>query len=256
MKSFLKLIVSIVVIIVIGVTLYFLLQGMTMYNEKDTSGDTFNNELSGNVIVENSNLSESEKENNEEYLEDSQNKNSGENLNNEKNLEDSITDGNSGENIIENEVNTIPSNNLTEEQINQAINDANMIENQNNNEIVINTIEDNIGIDMIGEEYKELLNMLNSNTLTVNVQTAGTMIYILPMSDFVNNQQYHYDENGNLVLYISELMGIGGELRYYFLNNQLIKTEETVDGELFMKYEDTNQILQKSKLVYDKYFRQ
>lgn len=230
MKSFLKLIVSIIVVLVIGFTVYFLLQGATKYNEKDASGENLNTELSGNDI------SGSEDINRVEYS-------SGEN-----------------QSTPENEINTQPSETntltLSEEQINQAVKNANMIENQNNNEVVINTIEDNIGIEMIGNEYQELLNMLNSNTLTVNVQTAGTMIYILPMSDFVNNQQYHYDENGNLVLYISELMGIGGEVRYYFYDDQLIKTEETVDGELFMNYEDASQILQKSKLVYDKYFKQ
>lgn len=228
MKSFLKLIVSIIVVLVIGFTVYFLLQGTTKYNEKDTSGEKLNTELSGNVISGSEDINR---------VEDA----SGEN-----------------QSTPENEIKTQPSetNTLSEEQINQAVKNANMIENQNNNEIVINTIEDNIGIEMIGNEYQELLNMLNSNTLTVNVQTAGTMIYILPMSDFVNNQQYHYDENGNLVLYISELMGIGGEVRYYFYDDQLIKTEETVDGELFMNYEDASQILQKSKLVYDKYFKQ
>lgn len=248
MKSFLKLIVSVIVILVIGFTVYFLIQGMSNYNASNASGDVIDNQLSGDI--DNKNLEENIENN---YIEDSQTNN------NSKNQGEVNVFEVSGEKIDVNGLGDIKEASgelLESENIVQAINEAKMIENQNKNEIVINTVEDNIGLEIIGTEYKELLNMLETNTLSVNVQTAGTMVYILPVSDFVNNQQYHYDENGNLVLYISELMGIGGEIRYYFYNNQLIKTEDTVEEELFINYENSNEIIQRAKVVYDKYFKQ
>lgn len=251
MKSFLKLIVSIVVILVVGFTTYFLLNGMENY-KKLNDNNMLNNDIKYNIDeTNNQNINEEQKNNNtEKTLDNNSNSNLKEEINEiELNLisGDNMSGDNSGDYIAQQ---------LDEEAIKQMINKANMIRTQNNNETVINTIEDSVGIDIIGTEYQDLLNILETNELSVNVQKAGTMIYILPVSDFVNNQQYHYDEEGNLVLYVCELMGIGGEVRYYFNENQLIKREENIDGEGFMNYEEPYEIVKRSNVVYNKYFKQ
>ncbi len=253
MKSFLKLIVSIIVVLVVGFTTYFLLKETENYNSINDN-DISINDISENINENNSHIEDEDQKDNNDIENTLDNNFDIESEFNESDFVFISGDKASGE--ISNVSGNYSGEQLNEEVISQVVSSANMLRTQNNNETLIDTIEDSVGVNIIGTEYQDLLNILETNELSVNVQTAGTMVYILPVSDFVNNQQYHYDENGDLVLYVCELMGIGGEIRYYFNENQLVKTEEKIDGELFTKYEDENEIVQRAKLVYDKYFKQ
>ena len=152
MKSFLKLLVSIIVICTIGYTTYFLLSNSSKYNSSNESGDLTNTEL------ENSN--QNDEKNNQEV----------ENIEIDKNLENNNITDNSGEILSE------------EEKIDKIVANIDMLRKQNNSTSVSKTLDDNVGIDIIGTKYQEFFSIFNMNEAFVTVQVAGSMAYIIPAS--------------------------------------------------------------------------
>lgn len=225
MKNFLKLLVSIIVICTIGYTIYFLLSNSSKYNSSNESGDLANTEL------ENSNQND-EKDNQEV-----------ENIENDKNLENNNITDNSGEVLSE------------EEKINKIVANIDMLRKQNNSTSVSKTLEDNVGIDIVGTKYQDFFTHFAMMEAFTTVQVAGSMVYIIPASDFLDLAQYHYDENGNLLLYVDELIGVGGEIRYYFSDNNLLTTQYQVEENIPIDYEDSQEIIQRAKVIYDKYMK-
>ena len=249
MKRFLKLLVSIIVIIVGSFIAYFLLSSMDSYNINDVSGDN-NVESSGDTSYDNIL--------NERYESSSGNKE------NTEDIENSIEVTQSGETFVESKSGNYINLNISGENIQndqeyseaekvQIVDKINVIEGQNNSANVKSTQEDSLGLDVLGIENKDLFDAFDIKEMSVTVQVAGSMVYILPASDFVNNGQYHYDKEGNLILYISELMGVGGEIRYYFNNNDLVTIEKKIEEQIDINYENKDEILSRAKLIYNKY---
>lgn len=231
MKRFLKFVVTIVVILVITFTIYFLMKNMSRYETKHNNDTTLQ---SGN----------------------SQENYEIENL--EKNEENNVQNGNK---IIDDVKSQEPSgeivssdNNFTKD-LDSKIKTIKNIENQNESAIPTDTIEDNLGIDILGTDFQSFFQAFQIEEAAVTVQIAGSMVYILPTSDFLDNMQFHYDKNGNLVLYVREFAGIGGETKYYFEFEKLITINMDIESESQMQYENVDEILQRARLVYDRYIK-
>lgn len=229
MKKFIKFIVTILVVCIIGSTLYFVLKMNSDYQSSNSSGDN----LSGDTLLENTPSGEL----NEEV---DNNLNVDENINN--------TENNSNENIENPEKTQV----LTIEEKENKIKE---IENQNRTSNLTKTLEDNVGIDVMGTKNTEFLESTGMDAISINVQVAGTMVYIIPAPDFIDNAQYHYDENGNLVLYICELTGIGGEIRYYFENGNLLSQSYNVEEGAQINFENAEEIIQRANIIYEKYMK-
>ena len=84
------------------------------------------------------------------------------------------------------------------------------------------------------------------------------MVEIIFASDFLDNQIFIFDDAGSLVLYKTVSNTVGGEVRYYFKNNKNIAVEFDYDEKAANENavtEDANEILKRSKLVYETYLK-
>jgi len=253
MREFLKLIVSILVILVITYTLYFFLYNDAKYQENHLSGEGYisgeenNSEVTINTnkeFAENNSIS-----NNEESENENQNvKENNQKLNPNEILQES------GDVLIE-KIETLSGNPITTKDLEKNIAKINLIETKNNLANLTKSIEDKVGVNIVGIKNQDYMDSISENKVDVTIQVAGSMIYIIPMSDFVDNAQYHYDTNGELALYVCEIAGIGGEIRYYFENDSLLTQVANVEKEMQLNYESVEEILERAKLVYSKYMK-
>lgn len=232
MKKILQLIISLVVIALVGYTIYFLISSNNQYYEVKP-----NNE-SGNIAENNQN--DEDKAVTPEIL------SSGNEIETD---DDDKTDDNTGVNNEENaEI-------VSGDTLESKIASINMIETKNRLANLTKSLEDDIGLEIIGLKNKEYMESFEIDEMHVTVQVAGSMVYIIPFPDFVDNAQYHYDENGNLALYICEFIGVGGEVRYYFENGVLLTTQENVEEDIEITYESSEEIIDRAALIYERYMK-
>ena len=115
------------------------------------------------------------------------------------------------------------------------------------------SMHDDLTLDLVNDSAKDFMKYFKQNTISVTVKKGERMIEIIPDTDFVNNMIYHFDENGELILYESVSQTVEGSCKYYFDNGKGIgiapKFEEGVD----YQEELISDILNRSKLLYDKY---
>lgn len=240
MREFIKLIVTIIVLVVISYTVYFFLESNAKYEER-------NNE---EIIKEELNLNNENKEN---VLENNELQNpivspensyatSGEKIENITSEEEQVDVIISGEKI---------------EGLSEIISKINLIETKNRLSNLNKTIEDNVGVDVIGQKNRDFFEIFPEDKMAVTVQIAGTMVYIIPTPDLIDNAQYHYDADGNLALYICELVGIGGEIRYYYEDGKFLTKVTNVEDENleFITYEDSDEILTRANIIYKQYMK-
>lgn len=232
MKGFLKFIISILVIAVIAYTLYFFLTNNAVYQEQYVSGETHisgegaREELTENIINADD---ESQKEIENQTPNFSGEKTSGDASGNKENLD---------ENVLE-----------------EKVADINLIETKNRLANLTKSLEANVGIDIVGTKNQDFMDSFDMEQMNVTIQVAGTMVYIIPTPEFVDNAQYHYDENGNLVLYICEFTGIGGEIRYYFENDNLLTQVDNVEEDVQLDYESAQEIVARAHMIYENYMK-
>ncbi len=118
-----------------------------------------------------------------------------------------------------------PSSDFFNSSIEEQIAYINLIEQRNIEANATKTIEENVGLETIGIEYSDLFKTMQMDSALVVIQVAGSMISILPYSDFIDAQEFHYDENGHLVLYTYTETGRGLKSKYYINNNEVISIE-------------------------------
>ncbi|MBR3281358.1 MAG: hypothetical protein IKI57_05945 [Clostridia bacterium] len=95
----------------------------------------------------------------------------------------------------------------------------------------VHSVEEDVGLEVIGENNKDFFDAMNINTTRVRVQTAGSMIHVMPFSDMLNEEEFHFDERGNLVLYMVTSTGKGDKAKYYLDNGNIIGFVFYEDGE-------------------------
>lgn len=233
MRKILRLIITVFVIGLLGYTIYFLMDNNNAY-----PGTIYE---SGNDWEDNP-LFEINSGNQQGILGEKDSGNQNE-----------VPSGNvnSGESQLENQFPSKVSGDTLEEKIASI----NLIETKNRLANLKKSLDDTVGVEMIGLKNKEFMESFEMNQMAVTVQVAGTMVYMIPAPDFVDNAQYHYDENGNLVLYICELTGIGGEIRYYFENGVCFKQEANIEENIEIPYESVEEILDRATLIYQRYMK-
>ena len=240
MREFLKLIVSILVVLVISYTVYFFLYSNSKYEQNQMDEEEILNEElpQGDDEIDNeSNFGD---------------------MNNE--VHDEVEDEDS--NLIDNPIKSgdvfegnQDGGEFVSGNIEEKISKINLIETKNNLSNLTKSFEDSLGADIIGTKNQDYFVSFDMTKMDVTVQVAGSMVYIIPTPDLVDNAQYHYDKDGNLALYICELVGVGGEVRYYFENGILLTQETNVEEDILINYENTKEIIERSKLIYNKYMK-
>lgn len=120
-------------------------------------------------------------------------------------------------------------------------------------------IETTIGEDIGGSTAKEFLTFFTEEeALPATVEVRNKMVEIIFASDFLDNQIFIFNDNGELILYKTVSNGVGGEARYYFKNNKNVAIQFDYDEDAAnenAKAEDVSEILERSKLVYDTYLK-
>lgn len=205
MNSFLKLLISIVIICIISTTVLYLLEN----NSNDIGPDDEQNDVENN-------------EKNEDQIEDNEN----------------ISEPNE-------ELNT-----LTKEEMILEIDDI-----VARNELIsfANKKEESIGVDILGSTVQGYMNYFNSESINVEIYIQGTSVRITPMPDFLDTQIYYFDSDGNLVMYIDESNTIGGEIKYYFYNGELIDIVNGIEEDIGIEFENSEEIIQRAVNVYNRY---
>lgn len=251
MKQFIKFLVSIIVIIIIIFTVYFLMQYSNQYTpSSDISGEK---EILEETKNDENDIDFSRNENEEKNDAPNGNFESGNVI-----MEEISGDEHIIEEIASGDIETKDDSenvNYTLQEIENKVTNIKNIERKNEFIGEPQIFEDSVGLDIIGIKNKDFFTTFNLSELTVTVQTAGTMVYIIPNSDFIDNAQYHYDENGNLILYVRELIGVGGEIRYYYEDGKFLKEEQIIEEGIEIDDEDKLEILQRAKLIYEKYIK-
>ena len=111
--------------------------------------------------------------------------------------------------------------------------------------------------DLLGELASSYFYELDGKTTLVGVRKTGTSLIIDPAADFLNSQEYHFNDKGELVKYISISSNIDGQIGYYFDNNKLITKEYTVadDDAKYFEYENENVILKRANVLYEMFMK-
>lgn len=243
MKKFLKLLVTIIVILVIGYTIYFLMENTSQYNARNSGDLIFNN---SDDILNQSGNNEISLENQSGNAENMKLPSGEENVEFEQTNNTEII-GNEDEEV------GISGDNQLQNDWESKVEEIKNIKNQNLSAIPTKTLEENIDIDIIVGKDKVFSELSKISQVSGTVQVAGSMVYIMPDSELLDNTQYHYDKNGNLILYVRELSEYDKEARYYFENGTPIIINFTVEKKHQMDFEKAEEIFQRAKLVYEKY---
>ena len=131
--------------------------------------------------------------------------------------------------------------------------DIEKIEYENKNIKDIKLIEDNIEEMLWGEE--EYFDILQDDKVGVSSIIAGTSVQIIPNPDFLDTQVFHYDMQGNLVMYVLISNTVGGQIKYYFNNGEIVKISNEMEENINVELINKDDILKRANLVYDRYFK-
>lgn len=124
---------------------------------------------------------------------------------------------------------------------------------QANNQTPPTILQDNVGAEIFGDP--DYFSSLEVETIGVSISKSGSNITITPTPDFLNTKEYHYYEDGTLALYVSTSNTIEGQIKYYFYNGKLVDVSRVIEDGVDVTTENETEILQKAKLVYDKYMK-
>lgn len=108
--------------------------------------------------------------------------------------------------------------------------------------------------DIYGTELAEFKQSLEVEEVLGSILTdESSFVTIIPMPDFLDNQSYYYQE-GTLVAYKKDFMGIGGSVTYYFRNDEIIFIDESkIEEEMVFTSENAEDILERANNIYEKF---
>lgn len=113
----------------------------------------------------------------------------------------------------------------------------------------------NMGNELLGNSINDLLTAYETTEIPVMFQKVvnndGTKIMIIPMSDFVDNQEFVYDINGNLISYTTISNTVGGNVQYIFSDNILTQTINNMEEFVVPIYEEQDEILVRANKLYN-----
>lgn len=226
MKSFMKLIITLLVIASVGYIAYYLIINNSNNNDISLSGDTENNEIKEEI--------------------------SGENVNGgiifpikSGEVSGEMTEIILGDNIIEEVIET-------KEDIIERIDNHVILINSGE---ILNSISDNLSADLLSDSAREFMNYFKVNELSVTINVKERCVEIIPTSDFIENMVYYYDEIGNLILYESVSNTVGGSTKYYFENGKSIDVIWDYDEDIEKQEEYVYAVLGRAQAIYDKYLK-
>lgn len=104
------------------------------------------------------------------------------------------------------------------------------------------------------ESGEELVTEDFPDSIDCNLQVAGSMAYITPQDSKYDSFQFHYSEDGNLVAYIREYANTNVKASYYFEHDEYLDYSINSLDRNYDIREDDKEILKRAKEIYSKYF--
>ena len=160
-----------------------------------------------------------------------------------------IISGESGETIKSGEVVTPELSG--EELLNKQKEDIKIkIDEIESGEIIKQTDAD-LDLSIAGKDGENLKEYFNVEKLHANVIVKRGKIEVIPYIDFLNNQIFYYDDNGDLIFYETVSNGVGGSSKYYFENGVLLDVEHNYDEPtVVVENEKAEEIISRAKSLY------
>lgn len=230
MKSFLRFIMFIIIIAVIAYTVIFLMDKNDVYKTiiDDSEGALNSGENDDNPILDFSGDVSGDISGDTELSGDM----SGEHSDNG-----------------EDEQNSGDTNHSSIGKIEEILNKVNQIDENNNQSIYGTTLDASV----LGRDALEMSDFFEDNNFPVTINIKIGKVEIIPASDFMHNQVFYFDENGDLILYESISNTVGGSSKYYFLNGKIIEIDHVYEDDVTVTDEDTSDILTRASIIYERY---
>ncbi len=138
---------------------------------------------------------------------------------------------------------------MTKEDIDSAVNKFDVLDIQD-------SYVSSLSAEFLEPGAEEYIEVTGEMTIPVNISKeevngAGLRIAIMPAPDFLNNQIYYFNKYGLLMMYESVSLGVGGSIKYYFSNGELIEEENGLQAEVQVKYENEKDILDRADVIYE-----
>ena len=118
---------------------------------------------------------------------------------------------------------------------------------------IVSTLREKLEPEVIGESARDFLNYFNQTDLSVTINLKKGMIEIIPDIDFLENQIFYFDEEGNLILYKSVSNTVEGVSEYYFDRKENIKLVNEYEEGVTPTNENITEILNRAEKLYEKY---
>ena len=113
----------------------------------------------------------------------------------------------------------------------------------------------NMGKDLLGNSVEDFLVTFGVEEIPVMFQKVvnndGTKITIIPMSDFIDSQEFIYDTDGKLISYRTISNTVGGNVQYIFSDNILTQTINNMEEFVVPVYEEQDEILVRANKLYN-----
>lgn len=160
-----------------------------------------------------------------------------------------IISGESGENTKSGEIVTPELSG--EELLNKQKEDIKIkIDEIESGEIIKQTDAD-LDLSIAGKDGENLKEYFNVEKLHASVIVKRGKIEVIPYIDFLNNQIFYYDDNGNLIFYETVSNGVGGSSKYYFENEVLLDVEHNYDEPtVVVENEKAEEIISRANSLY------
>jgi len=140
----------------------------------------------------------------------------------------------------------------TDEEINIAIAEIDKIVKYNKANSDIKIIDEYLTPSTLGENAKDYFESFEVDVMSVTIEVGSSSLVIIPTTDFLDTQEYQFNDNGELVKYICTSNTKGGSMEYYFYNNKILVTVSDLldkDDVQFIN-EDVEDILNRAEKLY------
>jgi len=140
----------------------------------------------------------------------------------------------------------------TDEEINMAIGEIDEIVKNNKANGDIKIIDEYLTPSTLGENTKDYFESFEVDVVSVTIKVGSSSLLIIPTTDFLNTQEYQFNDKGELVKYTCISNTVGGSIDYYFYNERILVTvSDLLDkNDIQFANEDIKDILNRAEKLY------
>jgi len=131
--------------------------------------------------------------------------------------------------------------------INEKVNEI------NSGDVQVKSYAEKLTLDLVNDSAKEFMKYFKVDEISVTINVKQGRVEIIPDTDFIENMVYYYDENSDLILYENVSTTVEGSCKYYFEKGKGIAVIPDYEEKIEVKEEYVGDVLNRSKLIYDKY---